>query len=521
MGRIVAIHNRIHNEFHEENAGFFGLFECIDDQAVANKLLETAESWVRERGATVVRGPMNLSTNDELWSPGVLIDGFDRPPAIMMGHTPGYYARLLDRAGYIKSKDLVALWIEGTERDRHTRTAERLMARANVRMRPIQMEKLDEEVELIQEIYNSAWERNWGFVPMTPEEIRHLAHQLKPVVNPNLCCLAFVGDEPAGFALALPDYNQVLRRMNGRLLPFGILKLLWYKRKITFGTHAHAGCQTHFPQQGSRRPPHPVDLPGRQSRRLFRGRVFVDSRGQRRNAERPHQSGCADLQDLSGFRKATRQRDGQLTRVTGTTSLTAGLHRGEVTARPVDRLLGAYAASGILPLLFPHRPSTWPWIAAIHALAAWLLLGLPPASGIGMRLSRSWPRAWSVLADCYPLALIPFLYEELPALNSAIWNGRYFDPLIQHLEVTFFGGQPSRAWAASMPVLPLSEMLHAAYLSYYFIIFAPPFLIWWKSGRPAFRQAVFALLLAFLVHYLFFIGFRWRDRVTSLQRLQV
>lgn len=265
VGRITAIHNRAHNEFHAENAGFFGLFECIDDLDVARVLLSTAEAWLRERSLDVVRGPMNLSTNDELWSPGVLIDGFDTPPAVMMGHTPPYYARLLEDCGYARSKDLLAYWIDRSRLGRLEKSAERLLRRSGVRMRPLNKRRLAQEVDIIQDIYNEAWERNWGFVPMSAEEIQHLAKQLGPVVNPNLCALAFLDDEPVAFALALPDFNQALKHLNGRLLPFGILKLLWYKRKIdaartlTLGVkreHRHKGLDAllilHLFREGAR-----------------------------------------------------------------------------------------------------------------------------------------------------------------------------------------------------------------------------------------------------------------------------
>jgi len=232
VGRIAVILNRTHIEFHQESAGFFGLFECIDDDAVAAAMLGHVEAWLRARGMETIRGPMNLSTNDELWSPGVLIDGFDRPPYILMAHTPPYYAGLLERAGYVKSKDLLSLWIEGEQRELHTRLADRLLQRGGFRMRQLDMKHLDDDVAIIQRIYNSAWERNWGFVPMSGDEILHLARQLRPVVDPRYCIIAYANGEPAGFGLALPDYNQALKRINGRLLPFGILRLLWYRRSI-------------------------------------------------------------------------------------------------------------------------------------------------------------------------------------------------------------------------------------------------------------------------------------------------
>ncbi|MGH7444442.1 MAG: N-acetyltransferase [Longimicrobiales bacterium] len=252
VGRICAIVNHRHNEFHSERTGFFGLFESVDDDDVANALLSTAADWLRARGMERVRGPMNLSTNDELYSPGILIDGFDSPPSIMMAHTPRYYRGLVERAGFDKVKDLIAYWVDGPEPPaRLVRMYERLQRMDGVNIRALDMKRLNEEIDRIQQVYNSAWERNWGFVPMTEAEIRHLAKELKPVVAPKLCALVYVGNEPVGFALALPDYNQALRHLtNGRLLPFGLLKLLWYRRRINAIRVLTLGLKPAFRQRG-------------------------------------------------------------------------------------------------------------------------------------------------------------------------------------------------------------------------------------------------------------------------------
>jgi len=234
VGRIAAVVNRAYNNFHGDTLGFFGLFECLDDPAAAQALLAATEAWLRERGRTAVQGPFNLSTNDELSSPGVLVDGFDTPPAVMMSHTPPYYARLLAECGYSGVKDLIAYWVERVHEppERLLRALERGAKGQQVTIRSLDMKRFRQEVAAIEDIYNSAWERNWGFVPMTPAEIAFMAKHLKPVVRPELCLLAYAGDQPIAFALALPDYNQALKRLNGRLLPLGLLKLLWYRRKI-------------------------------------------------------------------------------------------------------------------------------------------------------------------------------------------------------------------------------------------------------------------------------------------------
>lgn len=232
VGRIAGILNHTHNEFHNEKTVFFGLFESVRDEHVAATLLDTVEIWARALGMDRVRGPMNLSTNDELVGPGFLVDGFDTPPVLMSGHNPPWYAALVERCGYARAMDLLAYWMKAVIQERHVRFAEKVSKRMNVTFRTLDMKRFEEEVALVQDIYNDAWERNWAFVPLSEEEIRHLAKQLKPVIVPEFCILAFVDDEPVGFALMLPDYNTVLRKLNGRLFPFGFIRLLRSKRKI-------------------------------------------------------------------------------------------------------------------------------------------------------------------------------------------------------------------------------------------------------------------------------------------------
>lgn len=234
VGRIAAIVNRLYNEFHEARTGFIGLFECEDDHAVAGALLETATAWLRERGMLEAMGPFNLSTNDELQSPGILLDTFDRPPLLLMGHNPSYYAALFERQGWTKEKDLLAYWLEAdAPPERLVRALDRLGSSVEgLTIRQMDLRRLDEEVERVKEVYNAAWERNWGFCPLTDAEIGHMARDLKPIADPRFALLAEIHGEPVGFALALPDFNQVLRHMNGRLLPFGVFKMLWYRRRI-------------------------------------------------------------------------------------------------------------------------------------------------------------------------------------------------------------------------------------------------------------------------------------------------
>lgn len=235
VGRIAAIVNHAYNDFHEDRTGFIGLFECEDDPEVAGLLLDTATDWLRQRGRSEAIGPFNLSSNDELYSPGILLDGFEHPPVLLMAHSPPYYARLFEEAGWTKAKDLLAYWTDWLEPPERFVRALKRMSRSmtGLEIRSMDLRRLDQEVEVVKEVYNAAWEKNWGFTPLTDAEIRHMAKDLKPIVDPRFALIAEVDGEPVGFALALPDFNQVLKHLNGRLLPFGIFKILWYRRRIT------------------------------------------------------------------------------------------------------------------------------------------------------------------------------------------------------------------------------------------------------------------------------------------------
>jgi GNAT superfamily N-acetyltransferase len=230
VGRIAAISNRLHNETHGDLVGFFGFFESIDDQAVADALLRTAGDWCRKHGHhDVLRGPASFSVNDEC---GLLVDGFDHPPTLMMPHNPRYYISLLERAGFTKAKDL---WVYqgGTEEhyvpvpERLARGTELIRQRQGITLRALNLRDFQGEVERIKELYNGAWEKNWGFVPMTEHEIDHLAAQFRPVVIPDMVPMAEKDGKLIGFGIALPDLNVVFRRhRSGRLFPM-ILDLLW------------------------------------------------------------------------------------------------------------------------------------------------------------------------------------------------------------------------------------------------------------------------------------------------------
>ena len=229
VGRIAGIVNHNHIEYHQEKAGFFGFFECVNDYQVAKALLDKVRDWLRSEGMEIMRGPANFSSNEE-W--GFLLEGFDSRPVIMMTYNPPYYLEFAERYGMVKAKDLYAYFIDETSYppQRVVRMAESLSKKQNVRIRNIDMGEFEKEVNGIKQIYNAAWRKNWGFVPMTDEEFDHLAKNLKQIVDPHMVLIAEVDGRPAGFSLALPDFNQVLARLNGRLFPLGILKLFWHTK---------------------------------------------------------------------------------------------------------------------------------------------------------------------------------------------------------------------------------------------------------------------------------------------------
>ncbi len=229
VGRIAAIGNRLHNEVHADRVGFFGFFEAEDDQSVADALLAAAGEWLRPRGFDTMRGPASFSVNDEC---GLLVDGFDTPPTMMMPYNPPSYVRLIEEAGCTGVKNLLVY--QGghpTEvvplPDRVARGAELIQQRTGVTVRSLRLQDFARDIERIKAIYNAAWERNWGFVPMTDREIDHVAAQFKPVAVPALVPFAERNGEPVAFGLALPDLNTVFRHnRSGRFLP-AALKALW------------------------------------------------------------------------------------------------------------------------------------------------------------------------------------------------------------------------------------------------------------------------------------------------------
>ena len=234
VGRVLVSDDPNYNREHQSNVGCFGMFESIDDEDVARSLIEAARDWLRARGRDRLRGPIDYSLN---YSAGLLVDGFDTPPRIMMPHNPPHYERLLLACGLTKAKDLYAWWFDDSNDMLAVwgRRAERLAARGDVTIRPFRFDELDAEIERCKVVYNAAWERNWGFVKMTDAEIQHLAKQLKTIAMPELLLLAEVHGEPVGMSLTLPDLNEVIRPLDGRIfrwgLPIGLVQLYWNRKR--------------------------------------------------------------------------------------------------------------------------------------------------------------------------------------------------------------------------------------------------------------------------------------------------
>jgi hypothetical protein len=231
VGRIAAVLNNNHNRFHNEKTAFFGFFESVQDQEVASALLNRAAQWARDRGMTELRGPMNYSTNETL---GLLVEGFDTSPCLMMTHNPPYYEELIENGGFLKAMDLYAWWLltEKGLNAKIARVGDKVLHDQGIRVRMIDTKKFWDDVDVIQKIYNDAWSQNWGFVPMTDAEFRHMAKELKIIVDPRVVLIAEKGGEPVAFSLALPDLNQALKKVNGRLFPFGLPILLYQARRI-------------------------------------------------------------------------------------------------------------------------------------------------------------------------------------------------------------------------------------------------------------------------------------------------
>lgn len=234
VGRIAAVFNNNHNSFNNTSDGFFGFFDCIDDTKVAKKLLEAASNWLKAKGATTIIGPVNFSTNETC---GLLVEGYDMPPVVMMTYNKRYYENLLKANDLQKKVDLFAFRVVAESfNDKPLKLLETLkqrLANKNITIRPLNLKNFKQEAKNLREVYNSAWDKNLGFVPMTDKEFDYMAKDLKMIVDPDFCMIAEHEGKIVGFALCIPDINQVLIKIRkGRLFPTGLFKLLTQKKKI-------------------------------------------------------------------------------------------------------------------------------------------------------------------------------------------------------------------------------------------------------------------------------------------------
>jgi len=228
VGRIAGIVDRNFNSYRKEDAAFFGFFECVSDRAVIHVLMEAVVNWARSKGLKKILGPLNPTTNEE---GGLLVHGFDSSPVFMMTYNPPYYADLVTGEGFTKAKDLLAYWFDlaSTPMARFERIAAKFKKREpDIAITPIRKRNLTECLLKVKAVYNEAWQDNWGFVPMTDAEINFMAARLKPLLTEGLTYVAETPNEPVGFLLAMPDFNQAFKPLKGRLLTPKLLGFVPY-----------------------------------------------------------------------------------------------------------------------------------------------------------------------------------------------------------------------------------------------------------------------------------------------------
>lgn len=225
VGRITAQIDHEHIKRYADARGFFGFLDTIDDAGVCKALLDAAEAWLRQRGMKHMRGPMNLCINEEM---GTLVEGFDTPPMVLMPHARTYQAGLIEQCGFVKEKDVYAWRYDVAEPPKRARKAhDDLLAMKDVKIRTLDMKKMESEVHLMMDIFNDAWSENWGFVPLTENELKKMATDLKMIAIPDLMLVAEVDGEAAAISVALPNIHEMIGDLDGKLFPFGLAKLLW------------------------------------------------------------------------------------------------------------------------------------------------------------------------------------------------------------------------------------------------------------------------------------------------------
>ena len=229
VGRITAQIDRLHLERYKDETGMWGFFDTTDDEEVARELLSRAESWLRGKGMKHARGPLSLSINEET---GCLVEGFDTPPYLMMPHHRPYQAGLIEKAGYEKVRDFFAWSYSVGDLNARTKRAQgEIRAFPEISTRTANLKRLQEDVELIVDIFNDAWSDNWGFVPATKNEVKKMAEDFKLTLIPDLTMIVSIDNQPAAFVVALPNLNEMIKDLGGKLFPTGLLKLL-YRLKV-------------------------------------------------------------------------------------------------------------------------------------------------------------------------------------------------------------------------------------------------------------------------------------------------
>ena len=227
VGRIAAIVNQGHINHYNDGAGHFGFFESIDDAEVATALLQTAAEWLRQQGMVKIAGPFNFSVNEEC---GLLIDGFDTPPYVMMPHGRRYYQRLIEADGFTKAMDMYALRYIPKRQfipEKRLRFVEKALSNPKVSIRSLDASDLLGDIKIIIDIYSDAWSDNWGFIPFTEDHAKHMASELRPIISKYNVVLCYYDGEPAAFGLVLPNINEITHDFDGKLLPFNWAKFLW------------------------------------------------------------------------------------------------------------------------------------------------------------------------------------------------------------------------------------------------------------------------------------------------------
>ena len=247
-GRICSIVNRRHREFQQEDAGFFGFFESENDCAVAKALLDAAAADLKAEGLKVMRGPMNFSTNEDC---GFLIEGYGERPMLMTPYNPSYYNDLMEACGMRKAKDLYAFIHEVQESlpEKVLRVAA-IAEKRGITVRPVSKKRFESEMLVFREVYNDAWEKNWGFIPLTDDEIAYLGERLRQIVVPELTLIAEDNGSPVGFLGMVPDFNVVLKKMNGNINPLTIMKALYYSGRIRDLRLLLLGIKKHYRNKG-------------------------------------------------------------------------------------------------------------------------------------------------------------------------------------------------------------------------------------------------------------------------------